>query len=107
MPFNFRKNRSQVISYFFHQKKFSSRANVDYYVGSGRLSRVDSYVRDIHTPYEYEVPSTYERYRSSSRPASGYSSINGYTVSDSSYMVQLKHLTLGETGDIGDHIPIL
>ncbi|NP_001362143.1 Rab-GAP TBC domain-containing protein [Caenorhabditis elegans] len=55
-----------------------SRANVDAYLGGGRLSRVDSYVRDIHTPYEYEVPSTYDRYRSSSRGPS-YSTINGYT----------------------------
>ncbi|NP_001362142.1 Rab-GAP TBC domain-containing protein [Caenorhabditis elegans] len=64
-----------------------SRANVDAYLGGGRLSRVDSYVRDIHTPYEYEVPSTYDRYRSSSRGPS-YSTINGYTayISSPSYV---------------------
>lgn len=54
---------------------------MDLYLGGGRLSRVDSYVRDIHTPYEYEVPSTYERYRSASRPGAYASTINGYTVS--------------------------
>lgn len=72
----------QVRRPFNYQKRmFSSRGNVDLYLTGGRLSRVDSYVRDIHTPYEYEVPSTYERYRSSSRSGLGYSSINGYTVS--------------------------
>lgn len=60
-------------------KFLSSRSNVDFWAGAGRLSRVDSYIKEINTPYEYGVPSTYDRYRSASRPG-GYSSINGYTV---------------------------
>ncbi|VDK47048.1 unnamed protein product [Cylicostephanus goldi] len=56
-----------------------SYSRPDLYVGAGRLSRVDSYVRDLHTPYEYEMPSTYDRYRSSSR-SGGYSTMSGYTV---------------------------
>ncbi|CAJ0610573.1 unnamed protein product [Cylicocyclus nassatus] len=60
-----------------------SYSRPDLYVGAGRLSRVDSYVRDLHTPYEYEMPSTYDRYRSSSR-SGGYSTMSGYTSYNSS-----------------------
>jgi len=56
--------------------KSDSRSKVDAFYGAGRLSRVDSYVNDINTKYEYNMPSSYGTYRSSSRSnmANGYTS---------------------------------
>ncbi len=55
---------------------------MDAYYGGGRLSRVDSYVKDMDSKYEYQMPSAYGTYRSSSRSnVPGYSTVNGYTVS--------------------------
>ncbi|CAJ0577355.1 unnamed protein product, partial [Mesorhabditis spiculigera] len=53
----------------------SSRGNVDLYLGGGRLSRVDSFVNHMDTPYEAYQPASYERVQRSSsvsRPI-GYS----------------------------------
>ncbi|XGW33532.1 hypothetical protein V3C99_017720 [Haemonchus contortus] len=73
------RNASRSSIYDSALSRSGSRVNnADLYYGGGRLSRVDSYVRDLHTPYEYEMPSTYERYRSSSR-SGGFSTISGYT----------------------------
>lgn len=59
---------------------FSSRGNIDYYLGSGRISRVDSYVNNLNSRYEWQVPSNYDTYRSSSRSHVGYSPLNPYEV---------------------------
>lgn len=57
----------------------SSRGNIDYYVGGGRLSRVDSYVNNLNSRYEWSVPSNYDTYRSTSRFHINYSApVNGY-----------------------------
>ncbi|VDM56457.1 unnamed protein product [Angiostrongylus costaricensis] len=68
-------SRSSINDSALALSRSSSR---DIFYGGGRLSRVDSYVRDLHTPYEYEMPSNYDRYRSSSR-SGGYSTTSGYT----------------------------
>ncbi|KAJ1352061.1 hypothetical protein KIN20_008250 [Parelaphostrongylus tenuis] len=73
-------SRSSIHDSALALSRSSSR---DIFYGGGRLSRVDSYVRDLHTPYEYEMPSSYDRYRSSSR-SGGYSTISGYTSYNSS-----------------------
>ncbi|VIO87334.1 Uncharacterized protein BM_BM5950 [Brugia malayi] len=58
----------------------SSRSNVDMFYDMERLSRVDSYVRDLNRNTEYGFPSTYVKYRSPSRPylPQEYTPINGY-----------------------------
>lgn len=47
-----------------------------------RLSRVDSYVRDLNRNVEYGLPSTYAKYRSPSRPylSQEYTPVTGYRV---------------------------
>ncbi|KAH7701064.1 Protein T23E7.2 b, partial [Aphelenchoides avenae] len=53
----------------------SSRGDIPYWTGSGRISRVDSFVNNMNSRYEWNVPSTYDMYRSSSRSnlyANGY-----------------------------------
>lgn len=56
----------------------SSRGGVDYYLGTGRMSRVDSYVSNLHTPYEWKLPN-YNMYRSVSRDQVGYVPLNEYS----------------------------
>uniref|UniRef100_A0A0R3S7B0 Plakophilin-4 n=1 Tax=Elaeophora elaphi TaxID=1147741 RepID=A0A0R3S7B0_9BILA len=60
----------------------SSRSNIDMFYDTGRLSRVDSYVRDLNRNTEYGFPSSYAKYRSPSRPylPQEYTPINGYRV---------------------------
>ncbi|KAK6111047.1 hypothetical protein QQG55_42100 [Brugia pahangi] len=63
----------------------SSRSNVDMFYDMERLSRVDSYVRDLNRNTEYGFPSTYVKYRSPSRPylPQEYTPINGYRAYNS------------------------
>ncbi|VDM39198.1 unnamed protein product [Toxocara canis] len=56
-----------------------SRINIEPFYETGRLSRVDSYVRDMNRQYESRVPSAYAKYRSSSR-SSIYAPLDGCTV---------------------------
>lgn len=60
----------------------SSRSNIEMFYDTGRLSRVDSYVRGLDRRIEHEFPSTYAKYRSSSRPylPQEYTPVSGYTV---------------------------
>ncbi|VDN81483.1 unnamed protein product [Brugia pahangi] len=63
----------------------SSRSNVDMFYDMERLSRMDSYVRDLNRNTEYGFPSTYVKYRSPSRPylPQEYTPINGYRAYNS------------------------
>ncbi|KAM3725829.1 hypothetical protein ACO02O_02659 [Dirofilaria immitis] len=58
----------------------SSRSNIDVFYDTERLSRVDSYVRDLNRHVEYGLPSAYAKYRSPARPylTQEYTPINEY-----------------------------
>uniref|UniRef100_A0A1I7VZ24 Microtubule-associated protein futsch n=1 Tax=Loa loa TaxID=7209 RepID=A0A1I7VZ24_LOALO len=70
----------------------SSRSNVDMFYDTERLSRVDSYVRDLNRNVEYVFPSTYDKYRSPSRAylPQEYTPVNGYRA----YNSPLRHSVL-------------
>uniref|UniRef100_A0A0K0FJJ9 Fibronectin type-III domain-containing protein n=1 Tax=Strongyloides venezuelensis TaxID=75913 RepID=A0A0K0FJJ9_STRVS len=83
----------------------ASRGDVDLYAGSGRLSRVDSYVSKMNHNYDYETPRTYSLYRSTSRPnisyTPSYASYNpSYADNDStlSRMKRYARETVNPTG---------
>ncbi|VDP13214.1 unnamed protein product [Onchocerca flexuosa] len=73
---------SSRLSAFDGLSRTSSRSNIDMFYDKERLSRVDSYVRDLNRNIEYGLPSTYMKYRSPSRPylPQDYTPINGYRV---------------------------
>uniref|UniRef100_A0A915M5J9 Uncharacterized protein n=1 Tax=Meloidogyne javanica TaxID=6303 RepID=A0A915M5J9_MELJA len=56
----------------------TSRGGIDYYLGTGRSSRVDSYVDSLHRPYDWNVPSNYETYRASNRGQIGFAPLSNY-----------------------------
>ncbi|KAL7077563.1 hypothetical protein ACQ4LE_003449 [Meloidogyne hapla] len=56
----------------------TSRGGIDYYLGTGRSSRVDSYVDSLHRPYDWNVPSNYETYRASNRGQVGFAPLSNY-----------------------------
>ncbi|KAF7635687.1 hypothetical protein Mgra_00004929 [Meloidogyne graminicola] len=58
----------------------TSRGGIDYYLGTGRSSRVDSYVDSLHRPYDWNVPSNYEVYRASSRGQIGFAPLSNYQM---------------------------
>uniref|UniRef100_A0AAF5I2X7 Uncharacterized protein n=1 Tax=Strongyloides stercoralis TaxID=6248 RepID=A0AAF5I2X7_STRER len=83
----------------------ASRGDVDLYSGSGRLSRVDSYVTKMNHNYDYETPKTYSMYRSTSRPnisyTPSYTSYNPYYVENDSTLSRMKRYareTVNPTG---------
>ncbi|VDK44410.1 unnamed protein product [Anisakis simplex] len=61
------RSRSRSYGFDFPLSRSTSRANIEPYYETGRLSRVDSYVQNMNSQYEWTVPSTYATYRSSSR----------------------------------------
>lgn len=57
---------------------FSSRCNND--LETSRISRVDDYVNQLNKRYEWQTPSYFDTYRSSSRINFEYSSFNKNNV---------------------------
>ncbi|KAI1710363.1 hypothetical protein DdX_10721 [Ditylenchus destructor] len=57
----------------------STSHGIDYFLGGGRISRVDSFVNNLNSRYEWGVPSTYENYRSASRGQVPYTPMNDYS----------------------------
>uniref|UniRef100_A0A914HSD1 GDT1 family protein n=1 Tax=Globodera rostochiensis TaxID=31243 RepID=A0A914HSD1_GLORO len=55
-----------------------SRGGVDYYLGSGRMSRVESYADALHSRYEWNMPSSHDMYYASNRGQVGYAPLANY-----------------------------
>ncbi|KAI6215193.1 hypothetical protein M3Y94_00356500 [Aphelenchoides besseyi] len=67
----------------------NSRGNIDYFLGAGRMSRVDSYVNNLNSRYEWQVPANHEVYHAHSRGQISYAPLNeyaSYSHSNNSYI---------------------
>uniref|UniRef100_A0A2K6W354 Uncharacterized protein n=1 Tax=Onchocerca volvulus TaxID=6282 RepID=A0A2K6W354_ONCVO len=81
---------SSRLSTFDGLSRASSRSNIDMFYDTERLSRVDSYVRDLNRNIEHSLPSIYMKYRSPSRPylPKDYTPINGYRTYNNPLLFQ-------------------
>ncbi|KAI6188242.1 hypothetical protein M3Y98_00333600 [Aphelenchoides besseyi] len=67
----------------------NSRGNIDYFLGAGRMSRVDSFVNNLNSRYEWQVPANHEVYHAHSRGQISYAPLNeyaSYSHSNNSYI---------------------
>ncbi|VDN43703.1 unnamed protein product [Gongylonema pulchrum] len=73
---------SSRLSAYDGLSRASSRSNLEMFYDTGRLSRVDSYVRGLDDRIEHQFSSTYAKYHSPSRPyfPHEYTPVNGYRV---------------------------
>ncbi|KAL3085167.1 hypothetical protein niasHS_010236 [Heterodera schachtii] len=71
-------HRSSVYNSNLALSRSASRGGIDYYLGSGRMSRVDSYADALHSRYEWNVPSSHELYYASNRGQVGYKPLANY-----------------------------
>ncbi|KAI6240828.1 hypothetical protein M3Y99_00389800 [Aphelenchoides fujianensis] len=56
----------------------NSRGNIDFFLGAGRMSRVDSFVNNLNSRYEYQFPASHDIYHSASRGQISYGPLNQY-----------------------------
>uniref|UniRef100_A0A915C9D9 Uncharacterized protein n=1 Tax=Parascaris univalens TaxID=6257 RepID=A0A915C9D9_PARUN len=76
------RSRSRSYGLESPYSRSGSRISIEPFYETGRLSRVDSYVREMDQRYESRVPSTYAKYYSTSRSniPHAYAALDGYSA---------------------------
>uniref|UniRef100_A0A914QWU5 Uncharacterized protein n=1 Tax=Panagrolaimus davidi TaxID=227884 RepID=A0A914QWU5_9BILA len=79
-------SRGSLYGSYQNLSRYDSRGDLSYFYGAGRIGGIDSYVKNMNQPYEWQMPATYSLYRSTSRPNVGYAPLNGLNTYSNAYV---------------------